>query len=153
MSTAPITMHRLITTSLLHTHCTQPVHALCPAIIATRHPSVSAGELAIKAQPEELAGLAMPVLERLVPILSAPMGAMPRSILENSAITLGRWASESLTVVEWLCLCRADSISPAAHCGAVGVSSMHGGLWPQELTLMGPGLEDSMWLGRACCMS
>ena len=32
----------------------------------------------------------MPVLERLVPILSAPMGAMPRSILENSAITLGR---------------------------------------------------------------
>ena len=65
----------------------------------THHPrSVCAGELAIKAQPEELAGLAMPVLERLVPILSAPMGAMPRSILENSAITLGRWAFCS-----WMC--------------------------------------------------
>ena len=50
-----------------------------------------AGELAIKAQPEELAAVAMPVLERLVPILSAPLGHMPRSILENSAITLGRW--------------------------------------------------------------
>ena len=36
--------------------------------------------------------MAMPVLERLVPILSAPLGQMPRSIMENSAITLGRCA-------------------------------------------------------------
>lgn len=41
------------------------------------------GELAIKAQPEELAPIAMPVLERLVLILAAPMGNMPRSIVEN----------------------------------------------------------------------
>jgi transportin-1 len=32
------------------------------------------------------------IVERLVPILAAPMGTMPRSIMENSAITLGRVA-------------------------------------------------------------
>lgn len=55
----------------------------------------SLGELAIKATAEELAPVAMPVLERLVLIMAAPLGHMPRSIIENSAITLGRLA--------WMC--------------------------------------------------
>jgi len=42
-----------------------------------------AGEIAVKSQPEELAPYALAVVERLVPVLSAPLGSMPRSIIEN----------------------------------------------------------------------
>ena len=41
------------------------------------------GELAVKSAPEELGPYALAVVERLVPILSAPVGSMPRSIIEN----------------------------------------------------------------------
>ena len=41
------------------------------------------GELAVKSAPEDLGPYALAVVERLVPILSAPMGSMPRSIIEN----------------------------------------------------------------------
>ncbi|KAL3146894.1 hypothetical protein ABBQ38_014866 [Trebouxia sp. C0009 RCD-2024] len=55
----------------------------------------SLGELAIQCSPEQLQPFAAPIVERLVPILAAPMSQMPRSIVENSAITLGR--------VAWIC--------------------------------------------------
>ena len=41
------------------------------------------GELAVKSAPEDLGPYALAVVERLVPILSAPVGSMPRSIIEN----------------------------------------------------------------------
>lgn len=55
----------------------------------------SMGELAVQCSPEQLQPFAAPIVERLMPILAAPMTQMPRSILENSAITLGR--------VAWIC--------------------------------------------------
>lgn len=55
----------------------------------------AAGELAIKQRPEELGPFAAPVAERLVPILAAAPGMMPRSLVENAAITLGR--------IAWVC--------------------------------------------------
>ncbi|KAL0043428.1 hypothetical protein WJX79_004487 [Trebouxia sp. C0005] len=55
----------------------------------------SMGELAIQCSPEQLQPFAAPIVERLMPILAAPMTQMPRSIVENSAITLGR--------VAWIC--------------------------------------------------
>jgi transportin-1 len=54
----------------------------------------SLGELAIKVNSEQLQPVATAIVERLVPILAAST-SLPRSILENSAITLGR--------VTWKC--------------------------------------------------
>lgn len=48
-----------------------------------RLPVIFAGELAVKMQPRELAPYATSIAERLVPILAAPAGSMPRSIIEN----------------------------------------------------------------------
>ena len=51
-----------------------------------------------RAQPNLLTSKYYPTplpLRAQVPILSAPAGSMPRSIIENSAITLGR--------VAWIC--------------------------------------------------
>lgn len=42
-----------------------------------------AGELAIQSSPEQLQPYAAPIVERLLPILAAPMAQMPRSIIEN----------------------------------------------------------------------
>jgi len=42
-----------------------------------------AGELAIQCSPEQLQPFAAPIVERLMPILAAPMTQMPRSIVEN----------------------------------------------------------------------
>ena len=42
-----------------------------------------AGEIAIKSQPQDLSPFATTIVERLVPILAAPAGSMPRSIIEN----------------------------------------------------------------------
>lgn len=42
-----------------------------------------AGELAVKSQPAEVLPYATAIGERLVPILAAPAGSMPRSIIEN----------------------------------------------------------------------
>ena len=44
---------------------------------------LGAGELAIQCSPEQLQPFAAPIVERLVPILAAPMAQMPRSIVEN----------------------------------------------------------------------
>ena len=44
---------------------------------------VVAGEIAIKSQPQDLGPFATTIVERLVPILAAPAGSMPRSIIEN----------------------------------------------------------------------
>ena len=41
------------------------------------------GELAIQSSPEQLQPYAAPIVERLLPILAAPMAQMPRSIIEN----------------------------------------------------------------------
>ena len=45
-----------------------------------------AGELAIQCSPEQLQPFAAPIVERLVPILAAPMAQMPRSIVENRSV-------------------------------------------------------------------
>ena len=58
--------------------------------------------------------MAMPVLERVVPILSAPLGHMPRSILENSAITLGRCARLPSWVCLWLLCCEGLACTTAS---------------------------------------
>lgn len=47
-----------------------------------------AGELAIQCSPEQLQPFAAPIVERLVPILAAPMSQMPRSIVENRSTLL-----------------------------------------------------------------
>lgn len=74
------------------------VHALDTRVLTQENMSAcnnacwSLGELAIKSQPQDVAPFATRVVERLWSVLAAPAGSMPRSILENSAITLGRMA-------------------------------------------------------------
>lgn len=58
-------------------------------------PLAPAGELAIKCSGEELKPFVLGALERLVAVLQVPTGALPRSLVENAAITLGRLA--------WMC--------------------------------------------------
>lgn len=53
------------------------------------------GELAIKCSSDELKPFALQALERLATILQVPTGALPRSLVENAAITLGR--------IAWMC--------------------------------------------------
>lgn len=53
------------------------------------------GELAIKCSGEEVKPFALPALERLATLLQMPKGALPRSLVENAAITLGR--------IAWVC--------------------------------------------------
>ena len=43
----------------------------------------AAGELAVKLRAQEVLPFAKALAERLVPILMAPTGSLPRSILEN----------------------------------------------------------------------
>ena len=47
---------------------------------------IGAGELAIQCGPEQLQPFAGPIVERLMPILAAPMAQMPRSIVENRSV-------------------------------------------------------------------
>ena len=76
-------------TCLLHITAEQCI-AAAAAVLALR-PSAAAGELAVKLQPCELAPYATSIAERLVPILAAPAGSMPRSIIENrQAIRLAK---------------------------------------------------------------
>lgn len=53
------------------------------------------GEVAINQRPEDIAPYAAAIVERLAPVLAAPLGQVPRSLVENAAISLGR--------VAWLC--------------------------------------------------
>ena len=85
-----------------HPHCARLplpfLHAQTSRLLCLQKLSSShvPGELAVKQRPEEFAPFAAPVAERLVPILAAAgAGAMPRSLVENAAITLGR--------VAWVC--------------------------------------------------
>ena len=57
--------------------------------IASRH----AGEVALQQPGDAMAPYATPILERLVPVLQSPRGAVPSSLVDNSAITLGRVGS------------------------------------------------------------
>jgi transportin-1 len=50
------------------------------------------GELAVGLPPQEMRPYALPALERLARILAAPAGGLPRSLVENAAIALGRLA-------------------------------------------------------------
>ena len=72
-----------------------------------------AGELAIQCSPEQLQPFAAPIVERLMPILAAPMTQMPRSIVEN------RFASYRL-----LCLVPCQAVAAALCCDASGPVSM-----------------------------
>ena len=49
-----------------------------------------AGEIALQQSGEVMAPYATPILEHLVPVLQSPRGAVPSSLVDNSAITLGR---------------------------------------------------------------
>mmetsp|Transcript_9191 Transcript_9191/g.26329 ORF Transcript_9191/g.26329 Transcript_9191/m.26329 type:complete len:907 (-) Transcript_9191:548-3268(-) len=62
------------------------------SVSACNNAAWSLGELAIKVPPKEVEPFALPAVERLVPILAAPHGTMPRSLQENAAITIGRLA-------------------------------------------------------------
>ncbi|PRW61530.1 transportin-1-like isoform X1 [Chlorella sorokiniana] len=62
------------------------------------------GELAIKCSGDELRPIALQALERLARILQVPTGALPRSLVENAAITLGR--------IAWVC---PEPLAPHAH--------------------------------------
>ncbi|GAB4816534.1 hypothetical protein N2152v2_003580 [Parachlorella kessleri] len=53
------------------------------------------GELVLKSSVEEVGPLAVQVVERLLPIMQVPAGGLPRSLVENAAITTGR--------VGWVC--------------------------------------------------
>ena len=68
-------------------------------------PPPCVGELALKCSSDELRPVAMQLLERLGVLLQQPAGALPRSLVENAAITLGRLA--------WMC---PDALAP--HVGA-----------------------------------
>ncbi|CAL8464616.1 g4151 [Coccomyxa elongata] len=72
----------------------QPAMLRQESMSACNNACWSLGEIAVKLKPEELAPFATGIVERLVPILQN-MNSMPRSIVENSAITLGR--------VAWVC--------------------------------------------------
>eukprot|EP00887_Chlorella_sp_A99_P008169 scaffold12.g8169.t1 len=63
----------------------------------------SLGELAIKCSTQELSPVALQALERLAMIISVPTGGLPRSLIENAAISLGRLA--------WVC---PDQLAPHA---------------------------------------
>ena len=90
-------------------HLRRAARELIAAALATLEPSAitrdamsacnnacwSIGELAIKLPPEDVAPCTLPALESLLRILSVPGGALPRSLVENSAISLGRLA--------WVC--------------------------------------------------
>ncbi|KAI3424477.1 hypothetical protein D9Q98_010027 [Chlorella vulgaris] len=77
------------------------LYNLQPAMINQRTLSAcnnaawSMGELAIKCSSDELRPIALPALEQLALILQVPTGALPRSLVENAAITLGR--------IAWMC--------------------------------------------------
>eukprot|EP00191_Tetraselmis_sp_GSL018_P017971 CAMPEP_0177587948 /NCGR_PEP_ID=MMETSP0419_2-20121207/5948_1 /TAXON_ID=582737 /ORGANISM="Tetraselmis sp., Strain GSL018" /LENGTH=732 /DNA_ID=CAMNT_0019078081 /DNA_START=462 /DNA_END=2658 /DNA_ORIENTATION=- len=55
----------------------------------------SIGEIAIKVGAKQLEPFATVIVERLVRVVAEPQGSMPRSLQENSAITIGR--------VAWMC--------------------------------------------------
>ena len=46
--------------------------------------------MALQQPGDAMAPYATPILERLVPVLQSPRGAVPSSLVDNSAITLGR---------------------------------------------------------------
>ena len=54
-----------------------------------------AGEVALQQPGDAMAPYATPILERLVPVLQSPRGAVPSSLVDNSAITLGRVRARS----------------------------------------------------------
>lgn len=72
-------------------------------IRACNNAAWSLGELAIVLSPEEVSQFALPAVERLVRIVSAPAGGLPRSLVENSAIALGR--------ISWVA---TDAVAPHA---------------------------------------
>lgn len=82
----------------------------------------------------EVEPFAIPAVERLVPILVAPHGQMPRSLQENSAITIGR--------IAWMC---PEPIAPhLAH---------FVGPWCQALRQIRDDIEkEHAFLGLAACI-
>ncbi len=94
-NTSPHNIHHLTThTTSQHTppHNTPHSHLTRANLSASNNACWSLGELAIKVSSDDLQPVVAPLAERLVPVLAAPAGSMPRSIIENSAITLGRIA-------------------------------------------------------------
>jgi transportin-1 len=61
------------------------------------------GEMITAYSPQEITEAALPLLERLVNILTAPAGGLPRGMKQNASITLGRLA--------WKC---TEQVSPHA---------------------------------------
>lgn len=94
----------------------------------------SMGELAIKVSEAEVEPFAVPAVERLVPILVAQPGQMPRSLQENSAITIGR--------IAWIC---PQPIAPhLAH---------FIGPWCQALRIVRDDIEkEHAFLGLCACV-
>lgn len=73
----------------------QPSAIQATTMSACNNACWSLGEVAINQRAEDIAPFAAAIVERLAPVLAAPLGQVPRSLVENAAITLGR--------VAWLC--------------------------------------------------
>jgi transportin-1 len=70
----------------------EPAAITQPSIGACNNAAWALGEVALQCRPDEAASFALPALERLVRILAAPAGGLPRSLVENAAVALGRIA-------------------------------------------------------------
>lgn len=73
----------------------QPAAIQAATMSACNNACWSLGEVAINQRPEDMAPYAAAIVEHLAPVLAAPLGQVPRSLVENAAISLGR--------VAWLC--------------------------------------------------
>lgn len=70
----------------------QPVAVTQINMKACNNATWALGQLAVACSPEELDPFALPALDRLAVLLSAPVGGLPRSLVHNAAIALGRVA-------------------------------------------------------------
>lgn len=70
----------------------QPVNITQATMSVCNNAAWALGEMAVAGLPEQAAQYALPVLQCLLQILSVPAGGLPRGLVENAAIALGRFA-------------------------------------------------------------
>ena len=87
-----ISLRDIVNASLAHLEPASVTHA---NMGACNNAAWSLGEITLRCSPEDVKEYSLPALERIVPILMAPTGGIPRSLLENVAVLLGRIAKVS----------------------------------------------------------
>ena len=80
-------LREIVQAALTHLEPSNITHV---TIGACNNAAWSLGEMTLQCSSEEVDGYAMAALERIVPILMAPKGSVPRSLLDNVAVLLGR---------------------------------------------------------------